>query len=306
MLLPIAYPIRTPRLFFKDSSGKPLVGGKIFSYNSEVEADTFKPTYRDAFRTALNKKPIVLDNAGSAFIYIFTATRLEVFDKNGNWIERRYLPQTEYYAYFYDQYGYPLKNGKVWTYDIQSTIKKPSYQDAEQTLQNANPVILDENGGAAICIAGAYRLRIYNSKNVFITDQDFKQENRFVLTSKTYPLYFVDGITTNFRMLDATTKVVMNSADSEHEQVETSLSILSATIRDVMNSSTTSAENIATSFRVIDATIRSSINTTSQIENMSTAFALTAAKRSTILITNTMQPEKLRTSFGLVGAQITN
>lgn len=306
MLLPIAYPIRTPRLFFKDLNGKPLVGGKVFSYNSEVEVDTFKPTYRDAFRNALNKNPIVLDNAGSAFIYIFTATRLEVFDKKGNWIERRYLPQTEYYAYFYDQYGYPLKNGKVWTYDIQSTIKKPSYQDAEQALPNTNPIILDENGGAAICIAGAYRLRVFDSKNVFITDQDFKQENRFVLTSKTYPLYFVDGMTTDFGMLQSTMKVIMNSADTEHEEVETSLSILSATIRDVMNSSTTSAENIGTSFGVIGATIRSSMNTTSINENISTSFSLKSATKRDLLITNTMQPEKLRTSFGLVGAQITN
>lgn len=307
MLLPIAYPVRTPRLYFKDANGKPLIGGKVFSYKAGSETE-FEPTYRDAYREALNKYPIILDSAGSAFIYMFKAHRLEVFDKNKNWIERRYLPRTEHYVYFYDKYGYPLKNGKVWTYDIQSTIKKPSYQDADLTLPNLNPIILDENGGAAICIQGSYRLRVFDSKNVFITDQDFKQENRFVLTSKTYPLYFIEGVTTDFAMLDAVSKTVMNSSEL-NENVETSFSILSARIRDVMNGFGIEPESVNTTFALIGATVETYNpyrSTTTSPESVNTAFALVSASQRNAQIINTMQPENVATSFALVGAQITN
>jgi len=198
----LATPVIQPRMRFFDTDGKPLVGGKVYAF--KVGTEEFKPTYRNSELTALNTNPVILDGAGSALIYLRGANLLKIYDRHGNFIEERIEYQQRERAQFYDDYGRPLKNGYVYTYDYQSTIRKTSY--SIDNVINPNPIVLDENGTALVNIVGAYRLRQYNSKNVFVGDQDFKRPPIKALTSRTYPLFFIEEITTGFNVNDSSSR----------------------------------------------------------------------------------------------------
>ncbi|WP_411686910.1 hypothetical protein [Acinetobacter indicus] len=198
----LATPVIQPRMRFFDTDGKPLVGGKVYAF--KVGTEEFKPTYRNSELTALNTNPIVLDGVGSALIYLRGANLLKIYDRHGNFIEERIEYQQRERAQFYDDYGRPLKNGYVYTYDYQSTIRKTSYSIDD--VINPNPIVLDENGTALVNIVGAYRLRQYNSKNVFVGDQDFKRPPVKALTSRPYPLFFIEEITTGFNVNDSSSR----------------------------------------------------------------------------------------------------
>ena len=52
---------------FEDRNGKPLAGGKVFTY--EANTTTPKITYADPDGKAPNTNPVILDQAGRAKIY---------------------------------------------------------------------------------------------------------------------------------------------------------------------------------------------------------------------------------------------
>lgn len=303
----LATPVIQPRMRFFDKEGKPLIGGKVYAF--KVGTEEFKPTYRNSEFTALNQNPIVLDNAGSALIYLRGSNQLRIYDKDGNHIENRIEYQQLERAQFYDDYGKPLKNGFVYTYDYQSTIKKTSYSIDDVT--NPNPIVLDENGTALVNIVGAYRLRQYNSKNVFVGDQDFKRPPIKVLTSVVYPLYFKEGLKVSFGLLGCEQRVIMTETNLD-ENIESLHSIYSATIRNPMNQLITNPESVFSNFSMTGATveeIRSKYQTTSMpSENVSSAFAIKSAQitKQIGFINNTMQPECVLSNFAISGAKITN
>lgn len=299
----LATPVIQPRMRFFDTDGKPLVGGKVYAF--KVGTEEFKPTYRNSELTALNTNPVVLDGAGSALIYLRGANLLKIYDRHGNFIEERIEYQQRERAQFYDDYGRPLKNGYVYTYDYQSTIRKTSYSIDDAI--NPNPIVLDENGTALVNIVGAYRLRQYNSKNVFVGDQDFKRPPIKALTSVVYPLYFEEGVITGFSMAGGEQRIVMNEASLADEKIGTSFSFLSAIIRDVNNSYTIKPEFVNTNFSLSEAATRDVLNiSATQVDSVKTSFALWAATQKNMLVTNILHPESVKTSFALSGAQITN
>lgn len=299
----LATPVFQPRMYFFDADGKPLVGGKVYSF--KVGADEFKPTYRNSEFTAANQNPVLLDQAGSALIYVRGSNQLKIYNKQGSLIEEKIVYQQQMQTQFFDNYGKALSNGKIWTYDYQSTIKKTSYK--YEDIQNPNPVVLDQDGWGVINIVGAYRLRVLDKNNVVVGDQDFKRPPVSVLTSRVYPLYFEEGVMTDFAILGGDQRIVMNEA-ALYESVETSFSLLSASMRDVMNSYITEPERLTTSFALIGATMRSAINSdiTPQPEKINTSFVITSAQQNNSLLTNTTQPETIKTSFALISARITN
>ncbi len=300
----LATPVIQPRMHFSDKEGQPLIGGKVYSF--KVGEDIFKPTYRNSEFTAVNQNPILLDQAGSALIYVRGSVQLKIYDKSGVFIEEKIVYQQQMRTQFFDKYGKALGSGKVWTYDYQSTIKKPSYENADDTLLNPNPVVLDENGYGSISIVGAYRLRQYDKKGVFVSDQDFKRPPARVLTSTVYPLYFEEGVVTGFSMTSGEQRVVMNEASLKDEKIGTSFSILSASVRDVFNQ-TLLLENVSTKFSITSVVIREAANiTTMKPEAALTNFVLSAANQKNVLISNIAQPETVSTAFGLLGAKITN
>lgn len=70
---------------FLDLNGKPLTGGKLYTYSAGTSTPV--PTYKtigDTSSTNTNTNPIILDNAGMAYIVIETdkAYKFVLFDKN--------------------------------------------------------------------------------------------------------------------------------------------------------------------------------------------------------------------------------
>ncbi|WP_248122648.1 tail fiber protein [Acinetobacter radioresistens] len=67
---------------FEDRNGKPLAGGKVFTY--EANTTTPKITYADPDGKAPNTNPVILDQTGRAKIYADDgAYRVQVFNKDG-------------------------------------------------------------------------------------------------------------------------------------------------------------------------------------------------------------------------------
>ncbi|RTL63969.1 MAG: hypothetical protein EKK41_22295 [Hyphomicrobiales bacterium] len=79
------------------------------------------------------------------------------------------LPLAE--TQFNDALGVPLAGGSVYFYMPNTTTLKDTYQDANQTVANSNPVILDSAGRAIIFGSGAYRQVVYDALGNLIWDQ---------------------------------------------------------------------------------------------------------------------------------------
>lgn len=145
------------------------------------------------------------------------------------------------------------------------------------------------------------------------------------LTSRMYPFQFVESIATDFALTDGVQRQVMNLTDADVEAVQTAFALSQATIRssialypDPGNSSGSGAtgggnqavlDGVGTSFALMGATVEvynPYRSTTTSPESVNTAFVLTSASQRTVLLSNTMQPENVATSFSIVGAQITN
>ncbi|MFP0549281.1 hypothetical protein ACLDXX_12115 [Acinetobacter baumannii] len=83
--------------------GKPLAGGKVYSYAAETT--TNKATYTTMAGTVANPNPIILDQNGKAKIFLGDgAYRLRIFDKNGALIDdidqiSRYVTQPEFASF---------------------------------------------------------------------------------------------------------------------------------------------------------------------------------------------------------------
>ncbi|MFW1767165.1 phage baseplate protein [Acinetobacter bereziniae] len=81
-----AYPLAPVRYRAFDKNGQPLIGGQVFAYESG-STTTEKDTYSDKGMQNLNTYPVILDDAGSASIYISGDYFFQVFDAEGNLIE---------------------------------------------------------------------------------------------------------------------------------------------------------------------------------------------------------------------------
>lgn len=69
---------------FLDVNGKPLAGGKIYTY--VVGTTTPKTTWQDAAGTIPNANPIILDSGGRGIIWGTGQYRMQVYDSIGNLI----------------------------------------------------------------------------------------------------------------------------------------------------------------------------------------------------------------------------
>lgn len=73
-------PIPFVRAKFTDKCGKPLVGGKVYTY--EPNTTTLKKTYKDPYGISENTNPIILDSAGEADIYLHGTYRIRIMSRN--------------------------------------------------------------------------------------------------------------------------------------------------------------------------------------------------------------------------------
>lgn len=67
---------------FTDGAGKPLVGGKLYTYDAGTS--TPRPTYADAAGTIANTNPVVLDARGEATVFWQGAYKAVLKDASGN------------------------------------------------------------------------------------------------------------------------------------------------------------------------------------------------------------------------------
>lgn len=83
---------------------------------------------------------------------------------------------------YFDNDGFPLSGGKIYTFRSGTSVPKNTYQDSDAITLNPNPIILDEAGRAIIYIeantedndpeSSAYRFVLYSKDNVLIDSVD--------------------------------------------------------------------------------------------------------------------------------------
>lgn len=71
-----------------------------------------------------------------------------------------------------DSNGRPLNGGQLFTYAAGTTTPKATYQDADGTIPNTNPIVLNERGEATVYGSGNYRLILKNAFGATIWDRD--------------------------------------------------------------------------------------------------------------------------------------
>lgn len=73
---------------------------------------------------------------------------------------------------FIDINGAPIVGGAVYIYQVGTTTPAATFQDANLTIANSSPIILDGRGQAAIWAGGgAYREVVYDSTGALVWDQ---------------------------------------------------------------------------------------------------------------------------------------
>lgn len=81
-----AYPLPVTRFRAFSRAGLPLIGGKVYAYESGSTTEA-KATYSDKTKENLNTWPVILDDAGSAAIYISGDYFIRVFDADDVLVE---------------------------------------------------------------------------------------------------------------------------------------------------------------------------------------------------------------------------
>lgn len=128
------------------------------------------------------------------------------------------------------------------------------------------------------------------------------------LTSKPYPIYSLESMSTGFALNDG---VLKEPITAETENISTSFSIDSVTFRTPQNVTTPEIENLKTGFALDSIQITkqvSYLSMTVEVENLKTGFALNGVQitKTVNYLNTTMAAENLQTSFALNGVQITN
>ena len=81
-----AHPLTSVRYRAFDKNGLPLIGGRVFAYEAGSTTNE-KDTYSDRGMESLNTWPVILDDTGSASIYISGDYFFQIFDVEGNLVE---------------------------------------------------------------------------------------------------------------------------------------------------------------------------------------------------------------------------
>lgn len=76
------------------------------------------------------------------------------------------------YSQFFDDDGYPLTRGFVYTYAAGTDTPQATYTDYTGTIPAANPIELDAAGRATIWVIGAYKMTVEDADGVTIRTVD--------------------------------------------------------------------------------------------------------------------------------------
>lgn len=122
---------------------------------------------------------------------------------------------------FLDVNGDPLVGGKVYFYIPTTSTPKDTWTDADETILNTNPVILDGNGQAVIWGSGSYRQVLTDSADVVIWDQIVTDsvsavESGFTVNNSQIP----DGEIAIAKLEDVSNNIVLGRIDTGAGAVE--------------------------------------------------------------------------------------
>lgn len=102
---------------------------------------------------------------------------------------------------FFDNNGDPLSSGTVDFYIIGTTTRKTTWQDADGSVANTNPITLDSAGRATIFGSGGYRQVLKNSAGTTIWDKNTYSADPDGTPDGGTPQYFTgDDSTTTFTL----------------------------------------------------------------------------------------------------------
>lgn len=73
--------------------------------------------------------------------------------------------------HFMNNNGQPLSGGRVFHYYVGTNNPKDTFQDANETIPNTNPIVLNARGEAAVYGTGPYRQVLQNASGSVIWDQ---------------------------------------------------------------------------------------------------------------------------------------
>jgi microcystin-dependent protein len=76
---------------------------------------------------------------------------------------------------FFDDEGAPLADGRLYTYVTGTTTPLATYSNAALSVENANPIVLDDSGRCDLYLAApptAYRFRLEDSDGALVDEQD--------------------------------------------------------------------------------------------------------------------------------------
>lgn len=190
-------------------------------------------------------------------------------------------------------------------------------------LDNKNTVIIEKENNTAIEVRirdndglASYYLSKYKSDNTLIPIPlgrrlGVVQIKPLYITSKPYPLYFEDGVTTEVLSPDVQQKDILMTTENE-ESILSSFSLDSAMSRDVYNiypSEGAEVEQIESSLSIDSANLINADpyrKTEMKKAEVSTNLGVSGAMRKVSLISNVPEAEKITTNLAISEARITN
>lgn len=163
-----------PKAQFFAGDGKPLVGGKVYTYVSYSSIPL--ATYTDPTKISYNPNPVILDSRGEAGIWANDSQfKIIVYDANDVFISSSdtYPPTPATMATFYNDAGGPLSYGRVYTYEAGTSTLSDTYVNATEDSINSNPVILNLNGQANLWFGpNLYKIILKTANDVEIYSVD--------------------------------------------------------------------------------------------------------------------------------------
>lgn len=123
------------------------------------------------------------------------------------------------------------------------------------------------------------------------------------LTSKPYPLYFIEQVATDFNATGLLMRDTLHLTSMNEERVATDLTVTAATIRTLVNE-THLLEQVETGLKVISAVVATPLRNTSMQESVNTGFNIVGAVFKDILIKQPIDVERISTAFTVTSAII--
>ena len=235
-------PIPFVRARFFDRCGKPLAGGKVYTY--EANTTTPKVTYKDPYGLTPNTNPIILDAAGEADIYLDGTYRIRITDRNdvlvndaakiGSWFSDNLQDTLDNISGAMDEALKPMlqnlddaintaaaagAGANGWTTDLVVENGLTQKQiNAAQKSKNAETVSVKDFGAKGdgvtddtMAIQDAVEYAINNKKNLYFPTASYAI-SKTILIPRLYDPSFkknynltIDGNNSNFVMLNDVT-----------------------------------------------------------------------------------------------------